>query len=114
MAERDIQRAIMLALGCEPGLILRRNTVGFTEEFDDKTNQKRGITYGLGKGSPDLVGSLSGRWFCLETKSAKGRLRPEQKVWHEQERANGGFVAVVRSVEEAQAALLRARAGGCE
>lgn len=114
MAERDIQKAIMLDLGLEPGLILMRNTVGYTEEFSDKTCEKRGIRYGLGPGSPDLVGNLNGRLFCLEVKTPTGRLKPEQKAWHAMHRANGAFVAVARSVEEARAALERARGGACE
>ena len=63
------------------------------------------ITYGLGVGSPDLVGAVDGRAFGLELKSPTGRTRPEQIQWHDAARARGVAVAVVRTVEEAEAAI---------
>jgi hypothetical protein len=115
MAERDIQQAIREALGLEPDLVLWRNSTGYTEEFSDRTMQSRGIRYGLGKGSADLVGiGPGGRFFALETKSPSGRLTPEQVKWANLVRRFGGFCATVRSVDEAKAALVRARAGASE
>jgi hypothetical protein len=113
MAERDIQAAIRLALGLEPDLVLWRNSVGYTEEFSDKTCEKRGIRYGLGEGSADLIGVLapSGRLFCLEVKTPKGRTTKAQDQWGQLVRQMGAFCAVVRSPEEAKAALDRAREG---
>ena len=63
------------------------------------------ITYGLGVGSPDLVGAIDGRAFGLELKSPTGRVRPEQVAWAEAARRRGVPVAVVRTVEEAEAAI---------
>lgn len=74
-----------------------------------------GIRYGLGLGGADLVGMLrSGRAIALEVKTAKGRTRPEQQAWLAAFRAWGGFAAIVRSVDEAHAAIDRAIGGACE
>lgn len=108
MTEAQILRAILKRLGTEPDLRIFRNTVGFTKEGS------RSIAYGLGKGSPDLVGILAphGRWFALEVKSATGTLRKEQRVWLGMIRALGGHAAVVRSVEDAVYELNVARISG--
>jgi len=106
--ESQIQQLIRLALGLEKDLELMPNVVG--QFKDDRGNVRR---VGLGVGTPDLVGILapSGRLFALEVKAEDGRTRPEQKVCHERWRARGAFVAVVRSPEDAKAALERARQG---
>lgn len=111
MREAEIQQQIRLALGSEPDLVLWRNTVGVGTQ-DDGRKQR----FGLAIGSSDLVGILApaGRWVALEVKSEKGRVRPEQKLFLELVRGRGGFAAVVRSVDEAKAALERARAGASE
>lgn len=114
MSEAEILRDIRVALGREPDLVLTRNTVGQAEEWDPNTGRARTIKHGLGKGSADLVGILapSGRWFCLEVKTATGRTTPEQESWLAMVRGMGGFACVVRSVVDARAALDRARIGG--
>lgn len=114
--EIDIMRAIEVALGCEPDLALMRNQVGGAERFDADTNDVRHERYGLGIGSADLVGILApnGRWFCLEIKTATGKPTDEQLRWMRMARRFGAFACVVRSVEEAKAALERARKGESE
>lgn len=85
-----------------------RNNVG---KFRRPTSEAR-VVCGLGTGSPDLVGVLrGGRAFCLEVKDGSGRLEPDQRRWHEVARKWGVFVAVVRSVDDALAALARAEGG---
>jgi len=66
------------------------------------------ITYGLGVGSPDLVGAVDGRAFGLELKSPTGRVRPEQLAWCEAAIRRGVHVAIVRTVEEAEEAIRQA------
>ncbi len=65
------------------------------------------VSFGLGVGGADLVGVLrpSGKWFALEVKTAAGRMSPEQVAWARAVTAAGGFVACVRSVDEALRAL---------
>lgn len=114
--EAEIMRAILVALGAERDLYLMRNQVGGSERFDVDTNEVRHERYGLAKGSADLVGILapSGRWFCLEVKTQTGSLDEDQRKWLALARRFGAFACVVRSVDEAVAALYRARAGESE
>lgn len=104
--ETVIMRNVRLALNRTGRARLVRNNVG--------VDAAHGIRYGLGVGSADLVGMLrSGRVFCLEVK-AGGRTTREQAAWLASVRRWGGFAAVVRSVEDAMAALERAEQGESE
>lgn len=107
--EASIQNEIEAALGAEPGLLLLRNAVGTVKYYDENTGELRYVTYGLGKSSPDLVGILDGRWFCLEVKAEEGAVEPDQEKCHAIWRRFGALVYVVRSVGAARAALAEAR-----
>lgn len=115
-SESRIQSEIMLAIGAMPDLMIMRNHVGVAKRFDAKTHTERVETFGLGTGSTDVVCMLapSGRWVCLEIKTEAGRLSPKQFIWHRVARAFGAFVAVVRSADQAIAAVERARKGESE
>ncbi|MFM1749020.1 MAG: hypothetical protein RLZZ188_2686 [Verrucomicrobiota bacterium] len=104
--ETLLLQAVRLALGDEPDLVLWRNNTG---ALRDETG--RMVRYGLAVGSPDLVGILAprGRLFCLEVKTAKGRVSDEQRQWHDLAMRMGAFVRVVRSIDEAREALAEAR-----
>lgn len=105
--EADIQQAIRLALGLEPGLCIWRNNVGMAHNEDS-----RPVQYGVGgTGGSDLIGLLNGRFIALEVKRPGGRVSAEQWGFIECVRGNGGFAAIVRSVDEAKQAIARARAG---
>lgn len=83
--------------------------------------------YGLGVGSPDLVGCvpvhalivpagtpgavLLGRYAGFESKIGSGRPTADQRAWHDVARRFGAFVAVVRSEADAVEALERCRRG---
>ncbi len=108
MSEGQIQDAIRLALTDEPGLVMWRNNTGVAEHRGAR------VRYGLAVGSADLVGCLDGRFVALEVKTAVGRASTEQRQWLDLVRRNGGFGAIVRSVEEAHAAIARARTGASE
>jgi hypothetical protein len=73
----------------------------------NQTGQIGRVRFGLGVGGADLVGVVrpSGRFFALEVKTATGRLSVEQRAWARAVTGAGGFVACVRSVEEAMRAL---------
>lgn len=103
--EGRIQAEIRLALGREPDVTLWRispSAPGSTGGRVIKTAPD---------GIADLCGILAptGRWFALEVKTPSGRVRPEQVQWAELVRSRGGFYSVVRSVDEAMAALSKAR-----
>ena len=53
-------------------------------------------------GVPDLAVGFRGRWHLMEVKTAKGPLSEAQQTWHASASAP---VAVVRSVEQALAAI---------
>jgi len=108
MSERETQHAIRLALGRLPDLTLWRNNTGAL-----KDSSGRAVRFGLAVGSADLIGILApaGRLVALEVKTATGRTTPEQDLFLDLVRRRGGFAAVVRSADDALAAIVRARAG---
>lgn len=62
----------------------------------------------VGGGCPDLVVGYHGTCIMLETKTGKGKLNETQKAWHAKW---AGAVAVVRTPEEAQVAVIQAWRG---
>ena len=103
--ERELLASIQAALAREPDVWAMRNTVGAGESHG------RYQTYGLGKGSPDIVAVLApwGHWICLEVKTKTGRVRKDQQRWMTLARRVGMTVAVVRSGEEALSLVQQAR-----
>ncbi|MDB4993660.1 MAG: hypothetical protein JWM74_1092 [Myxococcaceae bacterium] len=124
--EKKIQADIEADIGAERDLLLLRNSVGQARYVSDD-NKVFYVPYGLGVGSPDLVGMLRMRgtvfvdgltqpfshacWFCLEVKQPGETAEPAQEKCHAVWRRFGAFIAVVTSVAEARAALERARRG---
>lgn len=115
--ETRIQNDIEAAIGAEQDLAVLRNSVGVARFADPETGKLSMVRYGLGTGSPDIVGMLTcepqrvqvAQWFCLEVKIPGESARPDQRKWHEAMRKRGVYVAVVHSVDEAREALKRAR-----
>jgi hypothetical protein len=111
--ETKIQSDIELAIGAEPDLLLLRNSCGLARFVNAATGHEYHVPYGLGAGSPDLVGILRvkelGVWFCLEVKRPGLDAEPHQKKCHAVWRTFGAFVRVVHSVDEAKRALHEAR-----
>ena len=133
--EAAIQSKIMLACG-RAGTVLFRNNVAQAWTGDSTKYQRaaqvmvypgdvlirnaRPLHAGLCKGSPDLVGwqpvtitaDMVGRTVAvftgLEVKSATGKPTPEQRTFLAQLGGAGGVAAVVRSPDEARAALASA------
>lgn len=135
--EADIQQDIRLALGLEPGLALFRNNIGAAVHHDSK----RPVHYGVGgKGGSDLIGLLTvrvervcfdadallcdgsdfactghvseiARFVALEIKRPGGKPTKKQLDFICLVRDMGGFAAIVTSVDEARAAIARARRG---
>jgi hypothetical protein len=106
VAERDIQHDIRLAVGSLPGVALWRNSVGAAKGADGRWSR-----YGLCTGSADLIGIVAphGRFLALEIKGPHGRATAEQVMFLALVERMGGVGEVVRSVEEATAAVARAR-----
>lgn len=118
MTEAQLTAAILDALSRSGlGLFWRCNT--------GKLQDSRGrwVSFGLGDGTPDIVGILRvpvcapvdrfglprwtdgrymiGRFIGLEVKTEDGKVREEQAAWHCVARKHGALVVVVRSVREA-------------
>jgi hypothetical protein len=100
VSESELQHAIFVALGALPGVVAWRNNVGVAAQGE------RSVAYGVGgKGAPDLLVEVQrGAWWVavwLEVKIETGRVRPEQRAWHDAARRAGRHVFVVRSVQDA-------------
>lgn len=99
---RDIRAALNTARDSQGHFRCRvvRNTVGVAE------TDGRAFRYGLGTGSPDLVGMLrGGRAFAVEVKRPGQKLRAEQQAWFKSFYTWGGLGGVATSVDEALAIL---------
>ncbi len=123
--EAKLERAVLLELGRDPTLLLLRNEVGrgfygallpaLEAAFPSLAREMREISYrhavayGLGVGSPDLVGAVGGRMFGLELKSERGRAESSQPIWHAAAESKGVVCGEVRSVADARAVIERAR-----
>lgn len=108
-SEKEIQAAVRYALGIEGTFRMFRNNVGVLPDGHGGF-----IRYGLAKGSADLIGIMqtNGRFISCEIKKPKtGRASEEQTAWAATIRKFGGFACTVRSVDEAMAALERAKRG---
>lgn len=106
-AETALSKNIRMAINRSGRARMLDNEVG----MDQVTHTR----YGLGVGSPDLIGVLrNGRVIGLEVKTARGTPTKEQLAWLVVLRKWGGFGAIVRSVDEAMAALARAEQGASE
>ncbi len=91
-----------------------RNTTGA-----GKLENGQYIQWGLSVGSSDLVGihrylikpedigTYIGRLFCVEIKTPKGRLSPEQKIWMKTIQDFGGISEICRSKKDAEELLKR-------
>lgn len=109
--ESILQRNIEIAIGSEPDFLLLRNSVGRAQHINETTGKTFYVPYGLGVGSPDLVGVLApwGTFIGMEVKDPNGVVEPHQATSHELWRRFGAIVFVVRSVDEAKQVLQHAR-----
>jgi hypothetical protein len=112
-AETSLQQQIRLAIGTHPDARVFRNQVGSLP--DPRTG--RLVTFGLARGSadligwrsitvtPDMVGSRLAIFTSIEVKTPTGRVRPEQQAWLETVHQAGGIAIIARSVPDAELAL---------
>lgn len=96
-SEHAIQNEIQIALSKHKCSVFRAN-VGKIRLPDG-----RFFSTGLPSGFPDLFGFrwTDGKIFFIEVKNAKGRLRPDQIVFHKMLQRHGIIHGVARSVEDA-------------
>lgn len=107
--ETIIQNAILEAIGSRDDLYIARRNVGLARDPDTGRVVKFGVT-----GEADLQGVLRvgrvGQAVALEVKTPKGTQSKAQERWERAWTRRGGFYRVVRSVADAEQALLDARA----
>ena len=95
-AEIEIQNAIRRELP-KYGHFVYRGNVGKVKTIDG-----RWLDTGLPKGWPDLFGwTKEGKFFAIEVKNEKGKLRPDQVKFGEFLKTQPVLYGVARSVEEA-------------
>lgn len=102
-SEKRIQNDIRLGLQqAFPELVLWRNNVG-KADYVGPSGNSRSVLYGLGPGSADLVGVMGprGRFVAIEVKRPGNKARPNQEVWLELVRSNGGVAFVADSAASA-------------
>lgn len=92
--ESNIMRLCMVA-AAECGAIVWRNNVGVLEDSRGKP-----VRYGLCNGSSDLIGIFKGRFLAVEIKRPGERMRPEQELFIDVVRREGGIAFVATSPEE--------------
>ncbi len=99
--ERDLQRWILSSI------VARAGTHGWFERCNTGARNttykgKKGfLRYGLGNGTPDIVGCYRGHFVGLEVKRPKCKQSLEQKWWQQRHEASGGIYAVVTCPREA-------------
>jgi hypothetical protein len=95
MRESPILHQVRAALTATGRVLIWRNNVG--------VDTSRGVRYGIGVGSPDLVGVLKpeGRMLGVEVKTPIGRLSHEQRLWRDAFIAAGGVYILARSADDA-------------
>jgi hypothetical protein len=100
MTESQLLDAIRLAVGQDPTrCVLWRNNTGVALQGTTR------VRYGLCVGSSDLIGIANGRFVALEVKTEQGRVSREQAQFLALVNARGGIGRVVRSVDDALAAV---------
>jgi len=104
--ERQVQRSIVgylrRALSAETWFAHIANQQGTNSEAFSRSL----LGDGLRPGAPDLLIVHAGRALFIECKSASGRLSEAQRACHAYLAGAGAAVAVVRSLEEAERALI--------
>jgi len=113
-AETELSRAIRETLALMPGVWITRCNTGKLQDIVG-----RWVTYGLGDGTPDLIGSVLcygrlreepadcctffsiGRWFAIEVKAPGNSPEPWQYAWGYALQRRGGYWGWADSVDAA-------------
>lgn len=66
-----------------------------------RVKARGGWFYGAPKGAPDIQGTLDGRAFGIEVKTATGEQRKSQLAWQAMAQRHGVKYGLARSVREA-------------
>lgn len=104
MKESDVQRAILEYLRYKRIFCFKNNTTGIYKPSTGSYIPSQSV------GAPDIIAIVNchnvGVMLGLEVKSPTGRLSPHQIIFKKNLEDNGAFYAVVRSIEDAEQAIL--------
>jgi hypothetical protein len=93
----ELTKAILSLLKLRGFKAWRNNVGGFKYTYKGKTGFVR---YG-DPGSPDIMAiDKAGRFYGIEVKTGKDKLRPEQAAWHLDIEQRGCVSIVARSVDD--------------
>ena len=114
--EAKLQRAIIDRLSYDRDVMVLRVNAGAMVLGEGKG---RRMFRGAPAGTSDLLLCVRDQWgagfFCaLEVKAKRGRLTDKQAAFQDRVRELGGFACVVRSVDDAVAAVKRCKEGETE
>lgn len=98
-SEREIEQSILEWMNLQQGCKAWKNKSTGTYDPVRKVFRKQGGKY-TEKGTSDILGIYNGRMLCIEVKSAKGKVSPEQKSFLEAMADLGAACAVVRSLDD--------------
>lgn len=98
-SEREIEQDILVWLNFQQGCKAWKNKS--TGTYDPvKGIFRRSYSKFSEKGSSDILGIYRGKMICIEVKSAKGKLRPEQLEFLTTMQKLGAIAFVARSLED--------------
>lgn len=102
-AHAALKQAVRLEIGSQPDVRCFENPRGFDE--------RARAFYGMAKGASDLISIVKprGRWLALEVKTGNAQPTVEQQRFLQMVNDFGGVGRVVRSLDDARAALREAR-----
>ena len=98
--ESEIQKDILKYLNAQPATFaFKVSTTGVPDAA-----RRGGFRTNPNAGVADIIGCKDGKFFAFEVKRPGGQLTDRQREFLEAVYINGGYEAVVRSVEDAQQA----------
>lgn len=98
-SEREVERAILQWLNYQPKCKAWKNKSTGTYDPVRKCFRRSNDPYSQ-KGSADILGIWNGKMLCIEVKSAKGRLTPEQKEFLSAMSSLGAICLVARDLQQ--------------
>lgn len=98
-SEREIERSILAWLNYQPKTKAWKNKSIGTFDPTRKVFRRSNDPFSQ-KGTSDILGIWSGKMLCIEVKSAKGRITPEQKQFLSEMASLGALCLVARSLED--------------
>ena len=107
-AHSALVRAVLAELGTVAGVVIGVNASGRAAYIDERSGRSFRVPYGWPcPGGPDVLAAVAplGRLVAFECKTGRARPSARQRAVHEALRAVGVVVRVVRSAEDARAAI---------